>query len=123
MKETNLYHAKNEKAMTLVIICAIIPLLWFMLPYALNAAAEFIVTDCRIRIKKVSGSWTELPMDSIGMISRTFWLGKLIMKTSSGFIAVWGFAERDKVFELISQKIIARQAENTASAQPELPEI
>lgn len=54
---------------------------------------------------------------------RTFWLGKLIMKTSSGFIAVWGFAERDKVFELISQKIIARQAENTASAQPELPEI
>ncbi|MBQ8356436.1 MAG: hypothetical protein IJX39_01350 [Clostridia bacterium] len=65
-------------------------------------------------------------MDSIGMIARTFWWGKLIIKTSSGMIAVWGFQDRDKVFELISQRIIIRQGEakgattSTADALPEL---
>lgn len=122
MKEKTLYHTKNEGALAFVIVC-LIPFLWWLLPYALNAATEFIVTDRRIRIKKVSGSWTELPMDSIGMIARTFWWGKLIMKTASGMIAVWGFQDRDKVFELISQRIITRQTENNANAQPDLPEL
>lgn len=122
MKEKTLYQFKNENAIVFVIIC-LIPIFWFLLPYALNAATDFVVTDRRIRIKKVTGSWTELPMDSIGMIARTFWWGKLIMKTSSGIIAVWGFQDRDKVFELISQRIISRQTENGANAQPELPEL
>ncbi|MBQ8356437.1 MAG: hypothetical protein IJX39_01355 [Clostridia bacterium] len=52
MKEKTLYHTKNEGTIGLVVICIIIPFLWFMLPYALNAATEFIVTDRRIRIKK-----------------------------------------------------------------------
>ena len=57
------------------------------------------------------------------MIARTFWWGKLIMKTSSGMIAVWGFQDRDQVFELISQRIITRQTESNVSAQSELPEL
>lgn len=122
MKEKTLYQTKNEGALAFVIAC-LIPILWWLLPYALNAATEFIVTDRRIRIKKVTGSWTELPMDSIGMIARTFWWGKLIMKTSSGMIAVWGFQDRDQVFELISQRIITRQTESNVSAQSELPEL
>ena len=58
MKEKTLYQTKNEGALAFVIACLIIPILWWLLPYALNAATEFIVTDRRIRIKKVTGSWT-----------------------------------------------------------------
>ena len=123
MKEKTLYHTKYEGAIAAVVICFIIPFLWFLIPYTLNAATEFIVTDRRIRVKKVSGSWTELPMDSIGMIARTFWWGKLVMKTASGMIAVWGFQDRDKVFELISQRIITRQEEAASSVSQELPEL
>lgn len=123
MKEKTLYHTKTEDAIPFVVICIILPFLWWLLPYALNVATEFIVTDRRIRIKKVSGSWTELPMDSIGMIARTFWWGKLVMKTASGMIAVWGFEDRDKVFELISQRIITRQTESNVNAQLDLPEL
>ena len=123
MNEKTLYHTKNEDALILVFVCFLIPLFWFFLPYALNASTEFIVTDRRIRIKKVTGFWTELPMDSVGMIARTFWWGRLIIKTASGAIAVWGFHDRDKVFELISQRIINRQTETNANAQNELPEL
>lgn len=123
MRETTLYQSKNEGAIALVVICFIIPLLWPFLPYALNTATEFLLTDRRIRIKKVTGAWIELPMDSVGTIVRTFWWGRLIIKTASGAIAVWGFQDRDKVFELISKRMITRQEEAAGTAAQALPEL
>ena len=123
MREKSLYNWKADrmKQIVLIIVC-LIPFLWWLLPYALNAASEFTVTDRRVRIKKVTGGWTELPMDNIGTIVRTFWWGRLIIKTASGMIAVWGFADRDKVFEIISQRMITRQTENNTTSS-ELPEL
>ncbi len=124
MREKTLYHWKGDRrsAIILIIFC-LIPFLWWLMPYAINAAIEFTVTDRRIRIKKIGGAWTELPMDNVGTIVRTYWWSRLIIKTACGAIAVWGFADRDKVFELISQRMVDRQTENARAANDELPDL
>lgn len=124
MKEKTFYSFKVESTaglIALTVVCFILPFLWFLIPYCLNMATEFTVTNRRVRLKKLCGEWTEIPMDNVGAISRSFWFAKLIIRSASGAIAVWGFTDRDKVFELISKRMIERQEEAMGTVADELP--
>ena len=116
MKENVLYKWEKNRNIVVTIlltcICCISPILWLLLPVILNSAKEFTITDRRIYIKRVNGNCTELPTDSICTIHKTFWFSKLVIKTPSGSIGVWGFSERDKAFDIISDILISRQDTN-----------
>lgn len=123
MNEKTLYSftLRSKAGLVALTILAFIPPFWFLIPYCLNSATEFLVTNRRVRLKKFCGQWTEIPMDNICAISRSYWYSKVAIRSASGAIVIWGASDRDKIFEIISMNICVRQSENAKAPSYELP--
>ena len=111
----------KAKLYIMAIICIVIPPLWALAPYYLQAATSFLVTDKRVRLKKFCGQWSEIPMDNICAISRSYWFSKLVIRSAAGAIGIWGASDCDKIFEIISMNICERQNEAAKAPSYELP--
>ena len=125
MNEKTLYSftltspSAKAKLWVMSIICVIVPVLWYVAPYYLNAATSFVITNRRVRLKKFCGQWTEIPMDNICAISRSYWFSKLVIRSAAGSIGIWGASDCDKIFETLSMNICIRQ--NQQAPSYELP--
>ena len=87
------------------IICFV---LWFI------SKNQIIVTDKRISGKAAFGKQIDLPIDSISSVGTIKLIKGLSISTASGNVSFWGIGNRDEIYKVISDLIIARQTKSSA---------
>lgn len=75
---------------------------------------QLVVTDKRISGKAAFGKQIDLPIDAISAVSTIKLIKGLSISTSSGKVSFWGIGNRDEIYKVISDLIIARQTKSTA---------
>lgn len=78
---------------------------------------QLVVTDKRISGKAAFGKQIDLPIDSISSVSTIKLIKGLSISTSSGNVSFWGIGNRDEVYKVISDLIIARQTKSYAKEE------
>ena len=109
--ETTLYKYERNVSGFLIALFIIIPFMWPFLPLILTSAKTIFITDRRIYLKRVSGYSVTLPMDSVCCVKKTYWFSRLVVRTASGTISVWGFRDNAKVLQLLTVSLVSRQVD------------
>lgn len=78
---------------------------------------QLVVTDKRISGKAAFGKQIDLPIDSISAVSTIKLIKGLSISTSSGKVSFWGIGNRDEIYKVISDLIIARQTKSSAKEE------
>jgi len=78
---------------------------------------QLIVTDKRISGKAAFGKQIDLPIDSISSVGTIKLIKGLSISTSSGNVSFWGIGNRDEIYKVISDLIIARQSKSYAKEE------
>jgi len=78
---------------------------------------QLIVTDKRISGKAAFGKQIDLPIDSISSVGTIKLIKGLSISTASGNVSFWGIGNRDEIYKVISDLIIARQTKSSAKEE------
>ena len=70
---------------------------------------QLVVTDKRISGKSAFGKQVDLPIDSVSSVSTVKLIKGLSISTASGKVSFWAISNRDAIYKVISDLIIARQ--------------
>ena len=94
-----------------ILVGTVIVSLIFFLIYSKTV---IVVTDKRVYGKIKIGKQIDIPLDSISSVSKG-WLSSIRVASSSGVIAFSLLANRNDVYEIISNLLLERQDENNRS--------
>ena len=70
---------------------------------------QIVVTDKRISGKSAFGKQVDLPIDSVSAVFSIRLIKGLSISTASGKVSFWAIRNRDDIYKVISELIIARQ--------------
>ena len=93
-------------AMLLVPILVVCIFVWLI------SKNQLVVTDKRVSGKAAFGKQIDLPIDSISSVGTIKLIKGLSISTSSGNVSFWGIGNRDEIYKVISDLIIARQSKS-----------
>lgn len=71
---------------------------------------QLIVTDKRVSGKAAFGKRIDLPIDSVSAVATIKLIKGLSISTASGKVSFWAISNRDAIYKVISDLIIARQS-------------
>ena len=74
---------------------------------------QLVVTDKRISGKAAFGKQIDLPIDAVSSVSTIKLIKGLSISTASGNVSFWAIPNRDAIYKVISDLIIARQSKST----------
>ena len=77
---------------------------------------QLVVTDKRISGKAAFGKQVDLPVDSVSSVATLKLIKGLAIYTASGKVSFWAISNRDAIYKVISDLVIARQSKAAAPA-------